>query len=773
MGSLIPRYEYDIFISYRQNDNKYDGWVTEFVANLNKELEATIKDKVTAYFDANPHDGLLETHDVNASLKDKLKCLIFIPIISRTYCDPKSFAWEHEFKVFVAQASKDQFGLKIRLPNGNTSSRVLPVLIHDLDQDDISLCESDLGGVLRGVDFIYKSAGVNRPLRSTEEKPQDNLNRTIYRDQINKVANAVKDIIQGLKADSFPVEKVSTTPKEPKENQKGKDDTERQKIPIKTNRIKLLILLIAFLIITVIVLTKVYKRDTLDKLRSSDERITVAIMPFTNMTNDTLFNVWQEGIQNILFSSMTNTPEIKVRHIEIINKLIRSRGVTSYASLTPSLESAISKKIDANVMIYGNINQAGPTIRLNAQLINSKNEEALRSFIVDGTSELILQTADSLSRMIQDFLMVSKYNEITATHLKGTTKSPEAYRYFIYGRKAFYEKDWANARDMFLQAISLDSNFMEAKINIPFTYELQGLRKDARESCLKVCESIQNYGKHNTLTIRHKVMVSFLHAYWFETPNEEIKYIKQWMDVDDSPELYTQLGIAYEKMRQWEKAVPNYEKDLEAYLNLNLKPPAAFNYTNLGWAYHMTGQYKKEEKLYKKAFEDFPDDPSLYFYQSILSISLGQNEQADDFMKKYVVLLKERMVSDAGINYSLGKIYRDAKLFDKAEEFFRQSVLLQPENPNRLYFLASLLIDTERNINEGLDLIEKAIKLAPEINSNNYLFLDTKGWGLYKQGRFNESLECLEKSWEQKDMYNHELFLHLEAAKKAVAGQKN
>ena len=36
MASIIPGYEYDIFISYRQKDNKYDGWVTEFVDNLKK-----------------------------------------------------------------------------------------------------------------------------------------------------------------------------------------------------------------------------------------------------------------------------------------------------------------------------------------------------------------------------------------------------------------------------------------------------------------------------------------------------------------------------------------------------------------------------------------------------------------------------------------------------------------------------------------------------------------------------------------------------------------
>jgi hypothetical protein len=85
MSSIIEGYSYDIFISYRQNDNKYDGWVTEFVDNLNKELEANIKDKISVYFDINPQDGLLETHSVDRSLEEKLKCLIFIPIISRTY----------------------------------------------------------------------------------------------------------------------------------------------------------------------------------------------------------------------------------------------------------------------------------------------------------------------------------------------------------------------------------------------------------------------------------------------------------------------------------------------------------------------------------------------------------------------------------------------------------------------------------------------------------------------------------------------------------------
>jgi hypothetical protein len=179
MPSIISGYEYDIFISYRQKDNKGDRWVSKFAEALKTELESTFKEEVSVYFDINPHDGLLETHDVYASLKEKLKCLIFIPIISRIYCDPKSFAWEHEFKAYTEQASNDQFGLKIKLHSGNVANRILPIQIHDLAMEDKSLLEKELGGALRAIEFIYKEPGVNKPL-TIEDDEKKNLNNTKY-----------------------------------------------------------------------------------------------------------------------------------------------------------------------------------------------------------------------------------------------------------------------------------------------------------------------------------------------------------------------------------------------------------------------------------------------------------------------------------------------------------------------------------------------------------------------------------------------------------------
>src|SRR5690349_7817702 len=214
MSSIVPGFEYDIFISYRHNDNR-SGWVTEFVNALQEELAATIKEPLSIYFDKNPHDGLLETHNVDKSLEGKLKCLIFIPIISQTYCDLTSFAWQHEFCAFNKVAKGDSIGLDIKLGNGNVTSRILPIKIHDIDSEDQVTIENEIGGLLRAIEFIYNEPGVNRPLKASDDR-HINHNKTDYKNQVNKVANAIKEIVYSIKrgpsSSTEPAEQMATKP---------------------------------------------------------------------------------------------------------------------------------------------------------------------------------------------------------------------------------------------------------------------------------------------------------------------------------------------------------------------------------------------------------------------------------------------------------------------------------------------------------------------------------------------------------------------------------
>jgi tetratricopeptide (TPR) repeat protein len=773
MSSIIEGYSYDIFISYRQKDNKGDRWVSEFVESLKTELESTFKEEKSVYFDINPHDGLLETYDVDASLKEKLKCLVFIPIISRTYCDPKSFAWEHEFKAFIELVSQDQFGLKVKLPNGNVASRVLPVRIHDLDAADIKECESVLGGVLRGVEFIYKEAGIDKPLAPGDNEKK-NLNNTTYRIQIIKVAHAIKEIISGLL--TKPIVFVKEEPQRSGSLGKIRNE-ERKEVPEKPTKLskrKLLIgsiaLAVLLVIAAILAYPKIFKRNTLDKLRSSGERISVSVMPFQNLTNDTIWKVWQDVFQVNLISSLSDNPEVlEVRQPGTITDILQSKGLTNYSSITPSIANSISRKLDANILISGSYTLEGDVMRINAQLIDPKKETVFKSFQLEGNPEKINPTIDTLSWMIKNYLIVTKLlkedtfdNQIFRSELS----NPEAYKTILEGDKAFGNSDYQKALDMYLLAFTIDSTFINTYLSVSWTYLNLSLYEKAKKWSLMADK------KRNLMSRAEQVDADVLRAMLFGTIDEIIRYLKVQKDFDNQkPMVYNDLGQAYNQLSQYDKAIPEFKKGLDIYKKWGVKPYWVTFYTGLGIAYHSTGQYKKEGRLFKKAEQDFPDIPFLRYNQAILALTVGDTIEADNYIQKYISLGKERSASEAGIKIGLAGIYNRAGIHDKAEEYYRQALSLEPENPVRMNSLAYFLIDKDRNINEGLVFVEKALGKSPD----DYRFLYTKGWGLYKLGKYEEARAILQKSWEirrEKAVYYHEAFLHLEAAKKAVAGQK-
>ena len=768
MSSIIEGYNYDIFISYRQKDNKGDRWVSEFVEALENELESTFKEEISVYFDINPHDGLLDTHDVDSSLKDKLKCLIFIPIISRTYCDPKSFAWEHEFKAFVEQVSLDQFGLKVKLQDGNVASRVLPVSIYDLDPSDIKLFESVLGGVLRGIEFVYQERGVNRPLKPDDDEKM-NLNKTKYRNQINKVGNAVKEIISGLI--SKPAEpgketmRVGKSAPEVNINEKMEANA-KSAFASKTKLFSAIIFIPIVIILAIFAFHKIFDRNTLDKLRSSGEKISVAVLPFQNMTNDTSLNIWQRGIQDNLISSLSNSEDLKVRQTESTTAVLASKGLSNNASISPSDANAISRKLETDVFVYGSIKTSGNTLRINAQLIDSKSNDVFKSFQIEGPSFKTLHLIDSLSWMVKNFLIISKMEKDQPADFQNisSTNSIEAYKYYFYGQQAFIRSDFPMALKMYSQALALDSNYTDAAIMLPFAYRNLGLTEQSKKLCIKI------YKKRDQMTLVQKLYANWLYATFFETPHETIKYAKQIIELDDQqPTWHMVLAGNYIRLQQYAKAIPEAEKALDILKQWDSRPSTVWYYTTLGSVYHKTGEYNKEVRLYKKAEVEFPDNIELLPPQAVLSLTTGDTSEAKKYIDRFIRISTDNQISEINIKSDLAGIYSQAGYFDKAEYYYRQALSLNPENPKLMNNLAYFLIDNNRNVNEGIEIINKVLKTDPY----NYAFLSTKGWGLYKQGKYQDALVLLQKCDSLKPFYNHEILIHLEKAKKAVASQKN
>ena len=192
------------------------------------------------------------------------------------------------------------------------------------------------------------------------------------------------------------------------------------------------------------------------------------------------------------------------------------------------------------------------------------------------------------------------------------------------------------------------------------------------------------------------------------------------------------------------------------------------NYTILGDAYHQTGQFNKEKQLYKKAIVDFPDDPAILYLQAVLALTEGDSAVAEGFIHDYMTICRDvNGWPDFRIHNALGGLFSDAEYFVRAEKEYRKALALASEKDNILNNLAWMLIDHDIDLNEGLKLIDRALKISP----SDYLYLDTKGWGLYKQEKYDEALNILQKAWDLRPIYDHEIYLHIQEAEQALASQ--
>jgi TolB-like protein len=445
MPSVLPSYEYDIFISYRHNDNR-SGWVTEFVNALQEELGATIKEPLSIYFDKNPHDGLLETHHVDKSLEGKLKCLIFIPIISQTYCDPKSFAWQQEFCAFNKLSKEDQFGRDIKLSNGNVASRILPIKIHDLDAEDKTTIEQEIGSVLRAIEFIFKSPGVNRPLSSTDKR-EENISKTLYRDQVNKVANAVKEIIQAMKA---PAAKQSPV----KDNTKLTSESGREmrsgKIFMAATGLLLFFALIYWLFFT----TK-----PAATISSPGVSKSLVVLPFEDLSPNKDQEWFTDGLTEELLNGLSNVSELK-----LISR------TTAFSFKGKGLAARkIADSLRVSYVLEGSVRKANDMLRITVQLIQASDDSHIWSRTYDYKKDSIFKVQEDIAKNVTRALNILLDPMQKENMFRSGTNNIDAYEELLKGR-SFHNEAHAGltmapltqANVHFEKAIALDNAFAEA-----------------------------------------------------------------------------------------------------------------------------------------------------------------------------------------------------------------------------------------------------------------------------------------------------------------------
>jgi len=110
--------------------------------------------------------------------------------------------------------------------------------------------------------------------------------------------------------------------------------------------------------------------------------------------------------------------------------------------------------------------------------------------------------------------------------------------------------------------------------------------------------------------------------------------------------------------------------------------------------------------------------------------------------KKSFVLKDPRAAGNWNIYYQRGIAYERLKQWPKAEPNFRKALEIFPNQPQVLNYLGYSWIDMNMNLEEGMEMIRKAVELRP---SDGYI-VDSLGWAHYRLGEYEEAVRELERA---------------------------
>ncbi|MBL7871694.1 MAG: tetratricopeptide repeat protein [Cyclobacteriaceae bacterium] len=637
MPSVIPGYEYDIFVSYRHKDNRStlgsfqgqsqvsNGWVTDFVEELKRELESTLKDDLSIYFDSNPIDGLLESHNVDKSLEGKLKAVIFIPILSQIYCDTKSFAWQNEFCAFNRMALRDSLGRDIKLRDGNVASRVLPVAIHNLDAEDRNLFETELNSKLRSIDFIFRSPGVNRPLRADDNR-QDNANNLFYRDQINKVANAIKEIIHAIK---YPG-RVSESYSEQLNNEIADLAKDEQKSKSEQNLID----------------------------RS------LAVLPFVSLSHDASQEYFADGITENILIQLSGNNQLRV---------ISRTSVMRYKKTTKSAPE-IATELGVKFILEGSAQAHGNKVRINVQLIDAIKDQPVWSKVFVESLDDIFEIQNSVAEVVSKELHTSINTSPVTKSKEVPTKNREAYDLFLKGRHAFNQwsvDGYRTASDYFRQALAKDPEFKQAYSYLASSFSAR-MSWNGDLSPQEAKDQIEIYlneawkrgpTDNDYLT---KAFVEFFIVKDFKS-TEELLLKAIELGPNNAMVLYT-YSYLLNSMGRHEEAMSMVEK-AKAIDPLTV---AYFNYRFLGL--YLLGRYDEALDTLKESLQLYPTVLRFYDFLGRLYLTQNRYEEAIDVLLKGLRTSKIRPPSM--IAYLIGAyagMNKQAKASELLDELLKRS----------------------------------------------------------------------------------------------------
>ena len=197
----------------------------------------------------------------------------------------------------------------------------------------------------------------------------------------------------------------------------------------------------------------------------------------------------------------------------------------------------------------------------------------------------------------------------------------------------------------------------------------------------------------------------------------------------------------------WADTLDQADRRIDAIQILESIPETSIHHTSaqgqLAWALRREGQDDEALRIARATLER-TDNRNIRVQLADLLQSLDRDGEAEDTFTDIINADEAAGEYDWRIYFARGSARERLGEWPLAENDLKTAMNLRPDDPTIMNYLGYSWIDRGMNLDEGLSLIERALRLAPD----NGAITDSLGWAHYKLGNYARAIFYLERATE-------------------------
>ncbi len=401
--------------------------------------------------------------------------------------------------------------------------------------------------------------------------------------------------------------------------------------------------------------------------RAAPSRIlepSIAVLPFTNLSNDRGNDYFAEGLAAEMHDALTGVPGLKVA-AQVSPSLVLEQGGDV---------KALGTLLGVATVLDANVRRDGQRVRINARLSDCATGYTLWSRSYDrqlaDVFDTQVQIADEAVRSLVDVL--PQQREAIARRLT-PTRNAAAFDAYLRGLKQLLQKgsgDGAqNAIGFFNEALSADGKFSRAQAGIcraevaSFTDRQDA---DAFARAKKACERAREMDPG--LSEVNLALAELHHA--DGEYGKAIEYFtKAESDPARRPAAYVGIAIVHAQQGRETQALDYFNRALA------LRPGDSRVHANIGYQHYLAGKLPEAIDSYRRAVELRPDNVDLWSYLGGVYLTAGRIPEATRALTRSIAIKP----SYAALT-NLGEIKYQSGRYAEAVELQRRAVQLDPSD---------------------------------------------------------------------------------------------